>query len=67
MGVYGWNSICETVAAEWLEDISKNQVLISPCTTVHLDMLVVVVHMHIYILNTSNIIKRHRLNMRCSM
>ncbi|TVU11701.1 hypothetical protein EJB05_45303, partial [Eragrostis curvula] len=26
MGVYGWNSICETVAAEWLEDISKNQV-----------------------------------------
>jgi autophagy-related protein 2 len=30
MGVYGWNSICETVAAEWLEDISKNQVLIFP-------------------------------------
>ncbi|CAM0878979.1 unnamed protein product [Alopecurus aequalis] len=26
MGVYGWNSICEIVAAEWLEDISKNQV-----------------------------------------
>jgi autophagy-related protein 2 len=26
MGVYGWNSICDTVAAEWLEDISKNQV-----------------------------------------
>ncbi|KAL6631366.1 hypothetical protein ACP70R_028216 [Stipagrostis hirtigluma subsp. patula] len=26
MGVYGWNSICETIAAEWLEDISKNQV-----------------------------------------
>lgn len=26
MGVYGWNSICETVGAEWLEDISKNQV-----------------------------------------
>ncbi|XP_062233110.1 autophagy-related protein 2-like [Phragmites australis] len=26
MGVYGWNSICETVAVEWLEDISKNQV-----------------------------------------
>lgn len=26
MGVYGWSSICETVAAEWLEDISKNQV-----------------------------------------
>lgn len=23
MGVYGWNSICETVATEWLEDISK--------------------------------------------
>jgi autophagy-related protein 2 len=38
MGVYGWNSICETVAAEWLEDISKNQVLISPmhnCTFRH--------------------------------
>ncbi|CAN6201834.1 unnamed protein product [Urochloa humidicola] len=26
IGVYGWNSICDTVAAEWLEDISKNQV-----------------------------------------
>ncbi|KAJ1298677.1 hypothetical protein BS78_01G472100 [Paspalum vaginatum] len=26
MGVYGWNSIGDTVAAEWLEDISKNQV-----------------------------------------
>ncbi|XP_037446734.1 autophagy-related protein 2-like [Triticum dicoccoides] len=26
MGLYGWNSICETVGAEWLEDISKNQV-----------------------------------------
>ncbi|KAF8723706.1 hypothetical protein HU200_021670 [Digitaria exilis] len=26
MGIYGWNSICDTVAAEWLEDISKNQV-----------------------------------------
>ncbi|CAD6339580.1 unnamed protein product [Miscanthus lutarioriparius] len=25
MGVYGWNSIGDTVAAEWLEDISKNQ------------------------------------------
>ncbi|AQK83599.1 autophagy-related protein 2 isoform X1 [Zea mays] len=26
MGIYGWNSIGDTVAAEWLEDISKNQV-----------------------------------------
>uniref|UniRef100_J3MD50 Autophagy-related protein 2 n=1 Tax=Oryza brachyantha TaxID=4533 RepID=J3MD50_ORYBR len=26
MGVYGFNNICEIVAAEWLEDISKNQV-----------------------------------------
>ncbi|KAL5651363.1 hypothetical protein ACJX0J_036821, partial [Zea mays] len=26
MGVYGWSSIGDTVAAEWLEDISKNQV-----------------------------------------
>ena len=34
MGVYGWNSICETVGAEWLEDISKNQVHIFPWTTV---------------------------------
>lgn len=30
MGVYGFNNICEIVAAEWLEDISKNQVLIFP-------------------------------------
>ena len=65
-GVYGWNSICETVAAEWLEDISKNQVPISACTTVHLDMLVIV-YMHIYILCTRNIIKKQRLNMRRSM
>jgi hypothetical protein len=34
MGVYGWNSICDTVAAEWLEDISKNQVLVYPCVPV---------------------------------
>jgi autophagy-related protein 2 len=34
MGVYGWSSIGDTVAAEWLEDISKNQVLISPCAPV---------------------------------
>ncbi|XP_072952830.1 autophagy-related protein 2 [Typha angustifolia] len=26
VGVYGWRSICETVAGEWLEDISHNQV-----------------------------------------
>ncbi|KAG8094322.1 hypothetical protein GUJ93_ZPchr0012g18796 [Zizania palustris] len=26
MGVYGLNNICEIIAAEWLEDISKNQV-----------------------------------------
>ena len=38
MGVYGWNSIGDTVAAEWLEDISKNQVLISPCAPVLSDM-----------------------------
>ena len=38
MGVYGWNSICDTVAAEWLEDISKNQVLAYPCAPVLLDM-----------------------------
>ncbi|CAN6439012.1 unnamed protein product [Victoria cruziana] len=25
-GVYGWNSVCETVIGEWLEDISHNQV-----------------------------------------
>ncbi|XP_078159359.1 autophagy 2 [Carex rostrata] len=26
VGVFGWGSICETVLAEWLEDISHNQV-----------------------------------------
>ncbi|KAJ0983625.1 hypothetical protein J5N97_011880 [Dioscorea zingiberensis] len=26
VGVYGWNSICETVVGQWLEDISHNQV-----------------------------------------
>ncbi|XP_038972268.1 autophagy-related protein 2-like isoform X2 [Phoenix dactylifera] len=26
VGVYGWNSICEMVLGEWLEDISHNQV-----------------------------------------
>uniref|UniRef100_A0A0D9WP46 Autophagy-related protein 2 n=1 Tax=Leersia perrieri TaxID=77586 RepID=A0A0D9WP46_9ORYZ len=26
MGVYGFNNICELIAAEWLEDISNNQV-----------------------------------------
>ncbi|XP_031482681.1 autophagy-related protein 2 isoform X1 [Nymphaea colorata] len=25
-GIYGWNSVCETVIGEWLEDISHNQV-----------------------------------------
>ncbi|GAB4853962.1 hypothetical protein Ancab_018170 [Ancistrocladus abbreviatus] len=25
-GVYGWNSVCETIIGEWLEDISQNQV-----------------------------------------
>jgi len=42
MGVYGWNSICDTVAAEWLEDISKNQVLAYPCAPVLLDMYALV-------------------------
>ncbi|KZV55672.1 hypothetical protein F511_24349 [Dorcoceras hygrometricum] len=26
VGLYGWNSVCETILGEWLEDISKNQV-----------------------------------------
>lgn len=26
VGLYGWNSICETILGEWLEDISKNQI-----------------------------------------
>ena len=26
VGVYGWNTIFETVIGEWLEDISRNQV-----------------------------------------
>lgn len=26
VGVYGWNGVCETIAREWLEDISQNQV-----------------------------------------
>jgi hypothetical protein len=38
MGVYGWNSICDTVAAEWLEDVSKNQVLVYPCAPVLADI-----------------------------
>jgi hypothetical protein len=38
MGAYGWNRICETVAAEWLEDISKNQVFVFPCMPVPLGM-----------------------------
>ncbi|CAN1133503.1 Autophagy-related protein 2 [Linum perenne] len=25
-GVYGWDSVCETMLGEWLEDISQNQV-----------------------------------------
>lgn len=25
-GLYGWNSVCETILGEWLEDISKNQI-----------------------------------------
>jgi hypothetical protein len=37
-----------------------------PCTTVHLDMLIVV-YMDMYILNTLDIIKKHRLNMQCFM
>ena len=48
MGVYGWNSICETVAAEWLEDISKNQVLISLCTILHLGMAFCCIHANIH-------------------
>lgn len=27
VGVYGWSNVCETVIGEWLEDISRNQVL----------------------------------------
>ncbi|GJN00075.1 hypothetical protein PR202_ga17230 [Eleusine coracana subsp. coracana] len=46
MGVYGWNSICETVAAEWLEDISKNQVLVLPCLPLPLDMYAFI-HVHL--------------------
>ncbi|XAR59460.1 hypothetical protein NMG60_11015302 [Bertholletia excelsa] len=26
VGVYGWNSVCETIIGEWLEDISQNQI-----------------------------------------
>ncbi|XP_052191983.1 autophagy-related protein 2 [Diospyros lotus] len=26
IGVYGWNSVCETIVGEWLEDISQNQI-----------------------------------------
>ncbi|XP_075487391.1 LOW QUALITY PROTEIN: autophagy-related protein 2-like [Primulina tabacum] len=26
VGLYGWNSVCETILGEWLEDISKNQI-----------------------------------------
>lgn len=27
VGVYGWSIVCETIIGEWLEDISRNQVL----------------------------------------
>lgn len=27
VGVYGWDSVCETIFGEWMEDISQNQVL----------------------------------------
>lgn len=27
-GIYGWGNVCETIAGEWLEDISQNQVVI---------------------------------------
>lgn len=60
MGVYGWNSICETVGAEWLEDISKNQVMISPCSSVHLDMLAVA-YANIYELNMGKYYERNRV------
>lgn len=46
MGVYGWNSICETVATEWLEDISKNQVLVFPYMPVPFDMYAFYKHRH---------------------
>ncbi|KAI3992000.1 hypothetical protein MKX01_014891 [Papaver californicum] len=26
VGIYGWGSVCETIAGEWLEDISHNQI-----------------------------------------
>ncbi|XP_024029007.1 autophagy-related protein 2 [Morus notabilis] len=26
VGIYGWDSVCETILGEWLEDISQNQV-----------------------------------------
>lgn len=26
VGVYGWDSVCETIFGEWMEDISQNQV-----------------------------------------
>ncbi|KAK4493461.1 hypothetical protein RD792_006586 [Penstemon davidsonii] len=26
VGLYGWNSVCETILGEWLEDISQNQI-----------------------------------------
>ncbi|KAL3814219.1 hypothetical protein ACJIZ3_015487 [Penstemon smallii] len=26
VGLYGWNSVCETILGEWLEDISHNQI-----------------------------------------
>lgn len=28
VGVYGWSSVFETIIGEWLEDISKNQVIV---------------------------------------
>ena len=25
-GIYGWDNVCETIAGDWLEDISQHQV-----------------------------------------
>ncbi|KAJ0967668.1 hypothetical protein J5N97_024585 [Dioscorea zingiberensis] len=39
VGVYGWNSIFETVVGQWLEDISHNQVLEHLLEVFHLKLL----------------------------
>uniref|UniRef100_A0A7N0T1I9 Autophagy-related protein 2 n=1 Tax=Kalanchoe fedtschenkoi TaxID=63787 RepID=A0A7N0T1I9_KALFE len=26
MGIYGWNSVCDRIVGEWLEDVSQNQI-----------------------------------------